>query len=275
MLTCPVCNELNWSKALRIRRATLSSCGGCGLLATTSHLAGGQSIDALYDVSAKERREYEADYLPSRLASFRKLLPLLEGFRENSRLLEIGSGYGHFLNLACNNKWVAEGIEISTYASTVARDLGCNIHNIPLDQLDATDNSFDVVIMWDVIEHFEHPRQIVSACAKLLRKGGALVLKTPDARALTSLSGPIQKVYQQLVYPANTAEHIFHFTPRVLEQMLRLFGFGMFSVDDRDDWNEKVISGRNKPIRLLRRAIMAYAHARSWPYEFVMTAIKQ
>jgi 2-polyprenyl-3-methyl-5-hydroxy-6-metoxy-1,4-benzoquinol methylase len=275
MLACPVCQHKTWSKSLTVRSVSLSSCGDCGLLATTSFLGSNQSVDPLYDVSEDDRKIYEADYLHSRLVSFGKVLPRLEKYRHSLRLLEIGSGYGDFLRLAVEAKWDAEGVEISKYACAVARQRGCKVHDVPIDQLDLPKDSFDVVIMWDVIEHFERPQHIIDACARLLRVGGALVMKTPDARALALSGGLIRKLYQQLVYPANTAEHIFHFTPEALERMLMLFGFGVVSVDDRDDWNEKVISGRTKLIRKIRFAIMSYAHARSWPYEFVVTAVKE
>src|SRR3989442_496440 len=115
-LDCPVCQCRDWVKSLTIRSASLSSCRGCGLLATTSFLSKTQPSDLLYDVTADDYRVYEVDYLPSRLVSFRKVLPLLEKYRTSSRMLEVGSSYGDFLLLASHQGWQVEGVEISSYA---------------------------------------------------------------------------------------------------------------------------------------------------------------
>lgn len=274
-LACPVCQGREWVESLTVRLASLSTCRGCGLLATTSFLSNTQSVVSLYDVTADDHRVYEADYLPSRMASFRKLLPRLERYRGSSRMLEVGSSYGDFLCFAAGRGWQVEGIEIAAYPLSVARQRGCKVHNDQLDQLDLPTGSFDVVMMWDVVEHFDNPRPIIDTCARLLRTGGALVMKTPDARALARSGGAIRKLYQQLVYPANTPEHVFHYTSAALQRMLASYGFGAFAVDDRDEWDERVISGRNALIRNIRSCLMRYAYERQWPYEFVLTAIKQ
>lgn len=273
-LECPVCGESNWQPALVVRRASLSKCARCGLLATTSFLQGASSTDALYDVTQEDRRVYEADYLPRRLESYRAGLPLLEHFRKDSRLLEVGSGYGDFLLLAAEQGWEAEGIEISSYAATVSRGRGCRVHTAGLEAACLASETYDVIIMWDVIEHFLKPRPIVEACSRLLRPGGALMMKTPDGRALTPNGGLVRTLYRHLAYPANTPEHVFHYTPEHLKALLSTCGFITFSVKEEDEWGERVISGRNAVIRGVRLMLMRYAHARRWPYEFLLIAQK-
>jgi 2-polyprenyl-3-methyl-5-hydroxy-6-metoxy-1,4-benzoquinol methylase len=166
-------------------------------------------------------------------------------------------------------------VEISGYASAFARRHGCNVHNAPLDELDLGTEAFDVIVMWDVIEHFERPLHVIARCHSMLRPGGALTLKTPDARALDGPAGMLRRLYRQFVYPANTAEHYFHYTPNALQRVLATAGFSEFQVDERDEWEERVISGRNPVVRGVRYAIMRYAFSAAWPYEFVITAVKR
>lgn len=275
LLECPVCRSRCWAPSTSIRGASLCACRCCGLLGTESFVAGMRlCADQMYDVSAKDRLEYEKYYLPARLAFFRRLLPKLDGYRRGGRLLEIGSGYGQFLTIAAGHGWRAEGVELSSYASEFARGQGCNVHNMSFEEAELGIEAFDVVAMWDVIEHFDRPLQVIERCFGLLRPGGALVLRTPDARALGMAGGVLGWVYRQFVYPANTPEHVFHYTPDALQRILAAVGFAEIHVDATDEWGERVISGRNRFVRAARHAVMRYAFSEAWPYEFVLTAVK-
>jgi len=198
----------------------------------------------------------------------------LERFRKTGRLLEVGSGYGFFLEMASNAGWDAVGVEISSYACKVAESKGCKVYNCSLEDIPFNPESFDVIVMWDVIEHFTSPARIVHQCFNLLRPGGALILKTPNARALVPSFAPIRAIYRHFVYPANTAEHVFHFTPENLSAMIRGAGFKDIEIDSSDEWNERVVSGNNFLVRGIRWAVMRYAYAHGWPYEFILTGIK-
>jgi 2-polyprenyl-3-methyl-5-hydroxy-6-metoxy-1,4-benzoquinol methylase len=201
-------------------------------------------------------------------------MPCLERFRDTGRLLEIGCSYGYFLETARRAGWRAEGVEISGYASEVARSKGFEIHQAELKTLALHRGSYDVIAMWDVIEHLIDPAEVVALCRDLLRSGGALVARTPNAHALAGRGGLPGLVYRHFTYPANTPEHVFHFTPENLSSLLRNKGFERVEIDDYGGWEERIISGRNAIVRMGRSLIMRYALFRQWPYEFVVTGVK-
>jgi len=109
---------------------------------------------------------------------------------------------------------------------------------------------------------------------KLLRSGGILILRTPDARALSLEGGLLRAAYRHLAYPANTPEHVFHFTPQGLARMVAGLGLKHIEVNPVGTWEECVISGKNVIVRAGRWMILRYALAHHWPYEFVLTAVK-
>jgi len=273
-LVCPVCRSCNWAPAPSVRGVPLSRCARCGLLGTTHFLAGTKTTDDLYDVDAGNLAAYREQYLPHRLAAYARLLPRLQRFRSTGRLLEIGSGYGYFLEMAGHAGWEGEGVEISPYCCQVARERGCSVQQSPLQDATLAQGTFDVIVLWDVIEHFTQPAEIVRLCHGLLRPGGALVMRTPDGRALASTLWPARAAYRSLVYPANTAEHVFHFTPQDLSALATPLGFLLPEIDYEQPWEERVISGNNCWVRAARWSIMRRAHWRGWPYEFVLTAVK-
>lgn len=274
ILACPTCRCRSWVPASSVRGVPLSRCARCGLLGTTHFVTGEKTTEDLYDVDPRNLAEFREQYLPHRLALYARVLPQLEQFRHTGRLLEVGSGYGYFLEMAARVNWKCEGVEISPYCCQAARERGCRVHEGHIEDAALAHGEYDVVALWDVIEHFTHPDEIIRLCQSLLRPGGALVMRTPDARALAATLQPARAAYQHLVYPANTAEHIFHFTPRDLAAVVTRSGFEANTVDCEQPWNERVISGNNRWVLAARWLIMRYAHWRGWPYEFVMTAVK-
>jgi 2-polyprenyl-3-methyl-5-hydroxy-6-metoxy-1,4-benzoquinol methylase len=253
----------------------LSKCANCGLLATASFLKNYGSLDELYDVTPENHEEYRECYLGSRIAFYKRIVPKLSPFLRSGRLLEIGSGYGYFLEMASRSGWKAEGVEISKYAAAIARSRGCQVHEEDLLTLPLLSETYDVVAMWDVIEHFLHPGEILRRCAELLRPGGVLILRTPNARALHPGGGLVRAAYRHLAYPANTPQHVFHFTPERLSLLVERSGFREIEIDTHDGWEERPVSGRNRLVRIGRHVILRHAHAKGWPYEFVITAEKR
>src|SRR5439155_16860229 len=204
-----------------------------------------------------------------------RVIPNLERFRKSGLLLEVGCSYGYFLEETRQAGWNAEGIEISNYACQVSRSKGFKVHQNDLRDPSLATESFDVIAMWDVIEHLTDVAEIVKRCARLLRPGGALIARTPDARALLFTDGFMGAAYRHLAYPANTAEHVFHFTPETLSALMAKAGLREVEVDASGSWEECVVSGRNSVVRAGRHLILRYAHAKGWPYEFVITAVKR
>jgi hypothetical protein len=80
------------------------------------------------------------------------------------------------------------------------------------------EGSFDVVTMWDYIEHSIDPAAALAHAAALLEPGGVLALSTGDA---SSLVARVSGARWHLLAPA----HTFYFTPRTLGRYLDRAGF--------------------------------------------------
>ena len=128
------------------------------------------------------------------------------------RLLDIGAGPGIFVSEAIRAGWDAIGIDPSAWAIRHARDAyGVVIQQGDIDQLSSLPAiSFNVVTLFDVIEHVPNPDALLKAVTRLLRPGGFLVLTTPRFdSALARLMG--RRWY--CIFPA----HIQYFTRRSLQ----------------------------------------------------------
>ena len=106
------------------------------------------------------------------------------GFRRLNRqvvLLDVGAGWGHFVFAGRQTAFQAEGIEPSERNVAFARQhLGVPVTHGSFLDMTAVD-AFDVVTMWDVLEHINEPFAFVQQAYRVLKPGGIVVIKVPDA----------------------------------------------------------------------------------------------
>lgn len=140
------------------------------------------------------------------------------------KLLDVGAATGFFLDLARTRGWQTHGVEPSRYASEVASRKGLTVHRGVVEELDLPDESFDVITMWDVIEHVNDPDASLAAACRLLRPEGSLALNTPDAG---SLLARLLGLRWHLVVPP---EHLVLFSAKSLRKLLEDHGFTVIAL---------------------------------------------
>ncbi len=94
------------------------------------------------------------------------------------KMLDVGCGLGWLLS-AVGDSWEKHGIEISTYAAQHASKYG-SIHIGTLSNCPYTENAFDIVTMYHVIEHVDDPEANLKLMKKYLKREGMLIIGTPD-----------------------------------------------------------------------------------------------
>src|SRR6185503_10728546 len=129
------------------------------------------------------------------------------------RLLDAGCAMGFFLNQARADGWEVEGIDPSRWAAEYARrEFGLTVHNAPLARVALKPASFDVITLWDVVEHLPHPVTDLTHLARALKPGGLFALSTHSIGSLSAkLLGPR--------YPFLMAMHVTHFNRRTIAEL--------------------------------------------------------
>lgn len=131
-----------------------------------------------------------------------------------SHLLDVGCGTGWFLEVAKDQGFKVSGLEIGKQlAEYTSKKLGAPIHTLALTDLPATE-VFDVITMFDVLEHVNDPRTVLKSLREHLNPGGIGVIFTPN---LDSVGITILQDVSSLIMPA---EHLFCFTPASLRRMI-------------------------------------------------------
>jgi 2-polyprenyl-3-methyl-5-hydroxy-6-metoxy-1,4-benzoquinol methylase len=97
------------------------------------------------------------------------------------RLLDVGCGRGDFLHMMSERGWDVHGVDFDAAAATAAKALyGLDVRIGTLDEVVASGDRFDVVTASHVLEHVPDPSEFLRQCRFLLKRGGVLVLKTPN-----------------------------------------------------------------------------------------------
>jgi 2-polyprenyl-6-hydroxyphenyl methylase/3-demethylubiquinone-9 3-methyltransferase len=136
------------------------------------------------------------------------------------RLLEVGTGAGLFLKAASRAGWDASGLELSGEGVTFARErLGLDVRQERAEQMSFAPGTFDVAVMFDVIEHLFDPQAVLRATRAALKRGGVLIVSTPNFDALSRfVLGSDWAVLSPL-------EHTYYYTEATLAKMLAACGF--------------------------------------------------
>ena len=218
--TCPACARAE-ALGLLWEELEIYRCSGCGLgLSTMS------TDETLYEADYFEHGEYYSyqQDQESLTRNFRRVLGLVRAHVPHGCLLEIGSAYGYFLAQASEH-YTVTGIDISAHAAAFARHrFGLNVERGDFLQRPPPERPWDVVCLWDTVEHLRHPVETLAKGVRELRPGGILALTTGDfGSAVARLRG---KRWRQIHPPT----HLFYFTVPALRALFRRSGLEVCEV---------------------------------------------
>lgn len=138
---------------------------------------------------------------------------------KTGRVLDVGSAMGYFLSAAKKMGWQPTGLEISSFCCEYAQtQFGIKSYNNFLSKVDLPKNSFELVTMWDYIEHSLTPREDFNKAIDALTLGGVLALTTPDFDSLP------RRIFKEKWMGFKEPEHLFYFTRHNLTAYLESRG---------------------------------------------------
>jgi len=137
-----------------------------------------ESEDRLYVPSSST--DYESEFVAARLGKFRETVrTLLKHAPNASSILDIGAATGDFLAIARENGLSTTGIELSAYASARAKvKYGFTFHETGIVDYHGSE-TYDMIHMNHVFEHFGSPHQVLERVYSLLNKEGIVYVEVP------------------------------------------------------------------------------------------------
>jgi SAM-dependent methyltransferase len=224
-MKCPFCGN---SAVRRFQRADsfVWKCTGtdCGLeflnpQPTDEQLSAAYASLYYPDSNRTQRVSFENTPIEVLEQAFEHFATRLGNLKE-LELLDYGCGNGRLCALAQRRAMSVTGIEQSATARMEARRSGITVFGTLEELIRSNPRArFDMITLWDVIEHLRAPWRDLLSLRKVLKPGGRLLVSTMNTRSLRArLEGPKWENY-------SNATHTFFFNRRSLWSMISRSGF--------------------------------------------------
>lgn len=158
----------------------------------------------------KETREKEFEI------AFKSIKRYVPPFSKEIRILDVGCLTGIFLDYLkrLNKKYDCHGIEPSKWAVEVCKKKGLKVKVGFFEKAKYPKDYFDIITLFDCIEHLENPNGVLKKAYLLLKKNGLLVISTPNIDCM------FHKIFKKYFWFIE-AMHLFYFSPKTITNILK------------------------------------------------------
>ena len=236
---CLICGTENWRTWLTPRKfnipagelygaaagvsgtQSLLKCNNCGFIIEWPRLSDREIISG-YESAVNA--EHDSQFT-QRVKSFEKTIKRNLKYLPQSpaTVLDIGCAGGAFLLAAQNLGYTVTGIEPSGELVNSAKSKSLDIvQGTAENARELINGTFDIVSLWDVIEHVLDPQQTLEGAISCLSEDGLLVINIPDIGTWTA------KVFGRKNWWISSV-HIYHFSSKHLENLLGQYKFRVVS----------------------------------------------
>lgn len=219
---CGACGSRRSKPAGRAQGLELRRCRTCGLVRFEAFAPPEVVYRAGYHDGANEfgwvytdssSQDYE-------LALAERRLEWLESHRRPGRLVDIGGGAGHFTAVATERDWEATLVEpVERTVEFARRTFGIDAVCGGIDDVASTRQSFDLISLVHVLEHFPDPVERLRRIRPRLRGGGGVFIEVPNYRSLA------RRLMGDRWMGWRAGEHVSLFTASTLGRTLRRAGY--------------------------------------------------
>jgi 2-polyprenyl-3-methyl-5-hydroxy-6-metoxy-1,4-benzoquinol methylase len=136
-----------------------------------------------------------------------------------ARVLELGAGHGAYVALMRAAGYEATGLELSPWVVEFARTtFGVPMLLGPIEAQTLPEDSLDVVVLNDVLEHLVEPWESMRRCAKLLEPDGLVVAQTP-CYPDDQTYGQLVEAHHPFLAMLQEREHLYLFSRRAVRRL--------------------------------------------------------
>ncbi len=146
-------------------------------------------------------------------------------YKKRGDVLDIGCGDGRFL-LSCKKKgYGVYGIEGSVAARQVAKSKGIFVYSKGFLKENFKGKKFDVITLWQVLEHIDDPNVYLKKIKSILKKEGLLYIGVPN------IESSQYKLFRKNWFHLDMPRHLFAYSPKTLRGMLEKNSFKVIKID--------------------------------------------
>jgi len=141
--------------------------------------------------------------------------------KNNSKILDIGCGFGFFLDIEKKKGHDVYGSELNLECIKIMKEK--NIPNINIENIKNT--KFDLITLWTVFEHIINPNFFLKKISFLLNKKGKILINVPNLNSLTA------RILHKECSMFHGHQHLNFYSPNTLGNLLKKNGFKVFNME--------------------------------------------
>ncbi len=277
-VSCAVCGVDSTVPRAQVNGFIYVTCRQCGFVYLNPQLRPEALADSYND--AEVRRYFfeqlllpfvERDQEPEFQSRLRRLTEMTG--TNDLRLLDVGCAAGKFLMMAQEAGFRAEGLELNAeYVEFIRVHRRVAVRQELLADAVYPEDSFDVVTLWDVLEHVPDPRTLTAEIARILKPGGIVALTTINHDCFNERI--LGKRWRYWMPP----DHVCSFSPAVLRRVLEESGFHSIMIEHHAMW--EVLAdvcvpwiARPAASSVLRRAQKLASFVLAWMYQTFLNVL--
>ena len=213
-MNCKICNSNNIQFLFSAKGCALKKCVDCHFV-FVDPLPSDEEINSIYENEYFDKGKYIDDF--ATIMEYKRRGNLISkcDVVKNSKILDFGCASGEFVNYL-KNDYNIKGIDFSNNAIDIAKKKYFDIENsfYYYNQLEELDDDFDIIVLWDVIEHVKYPLETILLLKQHLKKDGIIILSTPNIGA--SISKVMKSKWAFMTPP----EHLCFFDKKSMNTMI-------------------------------------------------------
>ena len=148
----------------------------------------------------------------------------------SGKVLDIGCGAGDRLDVFRNKGFETYGVETSDSADYARDHLKLNVLKGDLFSAHFPGGFFDIVTLYNVLEHTHDPMKVCQEAHRILKEGGFLVIQVPNKNSLQ------YKLFKKRWAAFDVPRDLYYFNIKTLRNLLEEIGFRVFKVDHFMNW---------------------------------------
>jgi len=150
--------------------------------------------------------------------------------RSSGKVLDVGCGTGDRLDVFRTQGFATYGVETSDSANYAKQHLNLNVSKGDLFSASFPDRFFDIVALYNVLEHTHHPKRVCDEVHRILKEDGSLVIQVPNKNSLQ------YRIFKKRWAAFDVPRDLYYFEPERLRSLLGKVGFAVTKMDHFMNW---------------------------------------
>lgn len=236
IISCNFCGSSSSTLYDQIQEWKIVKCNNCGFhytnpRPTLESLPYYYSEEYFKDERHRAKFYNEDGSLKADVANYtNRIMDAESHVNKRGSILEVGAARGGYLHVMKQRGWEVAGVEISQDACNQAKlmyglDLFCGV----MVQYQAQ-QKYDVVSMYQTLEHVPDPKEVIQKSYELLKPGGNIVIEVPNRNCFEMKYSAERR---RLSY--DLPRHLNHFTPDFLAKELEKANFEVIDIRRNED----------------------------------------